>query len=157
MGWCHGTRVAHSVIIPSNECVKEGDYCDGPPWARPHCCEGLICVSSPTPVIACHCEGRGWKFWGDTPISTQNLFTGLPTAEKKRLEKRQRMSRKIQESGWKARWFKREGEDGPFHYMGGYWEAREKGKWDECPNIFGEIHEPTSSSSSSSHLLLKKT
>ncbi|KAM6575958.1 hypothetical protein CsatA_024285 [Cannabis sativa] len=43
MGWCHGTRVAHSVIIPSNECVKEGDYCDGPPWARPHCCEGLIC------------------------------------------------------------------------------------------------------------------
>ncbi|KAF4360548.1 hypothetical protein F8388_017802 [Cannabis sativa] len=80
-------------------------------------------------------------------------------AEKQRLEKRQRMSRKIQESGWKARWFKREGEDGPFHYMGGYWEAREKGKWDECPNIFGEIHEPTSSSSSSSssHLLLKKT
>ncbi|XP_030499489.2 oxysterol-binding protein-related protein 2A-like [Cannabis sativa] len=34
-------------------------------------------------------------------------------AEKQHLEKRQRMSRKLQESGWKPQWFKREGKDGP--------------------------------------------
>ncbi|KAG8362689.1 hypothetical protein BUALT_Bualt05G0074200 [Buddleja alternifolia] len=47
-------------------------------------------------------------------------------------------SRKLQEHGWKPKWFQREGE-GPFHYKGGYWEAREQGTWDGCPNIFGEI------------------
>ncbi|CAL5432682.1 unnamed protein product [Camellia sinensis] len=62
-------------------------------------------------------------------------------AEKLRLERRQRMSRKLQENGWKPRWFERQGEDGPFHYTGGYWEAREHGKWDRCPNIFGEFSE----------------
>ncbi|XP_052209858.1 oxysterol-binding protein-related protein 2A isoform X2 [Diospyros lotus] len=62
-------------------------------------------------------------------------------AEKLRLERRQRMSRKLQESGWKPRWFQREGEDGPFRYGGGYWEAREWGKWDRCPDIFGEFNE----------------
>lgn len=60
--------------------------------------------------------------------------------EKLRLETRQRMSRKLQEHGWKPRWFQRDGE-GPFHYIGGYWEAREQGKWDRCPDIFGEISE----------------
>lgn len=60
--------------------------------------------------------------------------------EKLRLETRQRMSRKLQEHGWKPRWFQRNGE-GPFHYIGGYWEAREQGKWDGCPDIFGEISE----------------
>ncbi|KAH6792706.1 binding protein 2A [Perilla frutescens var. hirtella] len=60
--------------------------------------------------------------------------------EKLRLETRQRMSRKLQEHGWKPRWFKRDGE-GPFHYIGGYWEAREQAKWDGCPDIFGEISE----------------
>lgn len=60
-------------------------------------------------------------------------------AEKLRLETRQRMSRKLQENGWKPRWFQREGEDGTFRYMGGYWEARETATWDGCPNIFGEI------------------
>ncbi|XP_051119509.1 oxysterol-binding protein-related protein 2A-like [Andrographis paniculata] len=58
--------------------------------------------------------------------------------EKLRLETRQRMSRKLQEDGWKPRWFRRDGE-GPFYYIGGYWEAREQGKWDGCPDIFGEI------------------
>ncbi|XP_021674319.2 oxysterol-binding protein-related protein 2A isoform X1 [Hevea brasiliensis] len=62
-------------------------------------------------------------------------------AEKQRLEKRQRMSRKLQEHGWKPRWFQREGEDGPFYYAGGYWEAREQGNWEGCPNIFGEFNE----------------
>lgn len=60
--------------------------------------------------------------------------------EKLRLETRQRMSRKLQEHGWKPRWFQRDGE-GPFHYIGGYWEARDQGKWDGCPDIFGEISE----------------
>ncbi|KAL6979728.1 Oxysterol-binding protein-related protein 2A [Sarracenia purpurea var. burkii] len=62
-------------------------------------------------------------------------------AEKLRLERRQRMSRKLQENGWNPRWFRREGEDGPFRYMGGYWEAREHGKWDRCSQIFAEIIE----------------
>ncbi|XP_029127654.1 oxysterol-binding protein-related protein 2A isoform X3 [Cajanus cajan] len=61
--------------------------------------------------------------------------------EKQRLEKRQRMSRKIQENGWKPRWFRREGENGTFRYVGGYWEAKDLGRWDGCPNIFGEINE----------------
>ncbi|KAL1826358.1 hypothetical protein ACET3Z_004770 [Daucus carota] len=60
-------------------------------------------------------------------------------AEKLRLETRQRMSRKLQENGWKARWFKRESEDSSFCYAGGYWEARGTGKWNDCPNIFGEF------------------
>lgn len=66
-------------------------------------------------------------------------------AEKLRLEMRQRMSRKLQEDGWRPRWFEREGEDGPYHYKGGYWEAREQGNWDGCPNIFGEVIEAPSS------------
>ncbi|XP_011081217.1 oxysterol-binding protein-related protein 2A [Sesamum indicum] len=58
--------------------------------------------------------------------------------EKLRLEMRQRMSRKLQEHGWKPKWFQRDGE-GAFHYVGGYWEARQQAKWDSCPDIFGEI------------------
>ncbi|KAF3783527.1 Oxysterol-binding protein-related protein 2A [Nymphaea thermarum] len=57
-------------------------------------------------------------------------------AEKLRLEKRQRMSRKLQESGWKPRWFQRDDASGTFHYTGGYWEAREQRSWDGCPHIF---------------------
>lgn len=63
--------------------------------------------------------------------------------EKQRLEKRQRMSRKIQENGWKPKWFQRDGENGTFRYVGGYWEARDRGKWDGCPNIFGEFNGDT--------------
>ncbi|KAJ6347607.1 hypothetical protein OIU76_004148 [Salix suchowensis] len=61
--------------------------------------------------------------------------------EKQRLERRQRMSRQLQEDGWKPRWFQKEGENGSFRYSGGYWEARELGNWDGCPNIFGEFNE----------------
>ncbi|KAM7491246.1 hypothetical protein LguiA_034167 [Lonicera macranthoides] len=61
--------------------------------------------------------------------------------EKLRLETRQRMSRKLQENGWKPKWFNRESVDKPFSYVGGYWEAREEAKWDNCPNIFGEFKE----------------
>ncbi|XP_028804389.1 oxysterol-binding protein-related protein 2A [Neltuma alba] len=60
--------------------------------------------------------------------------------EKQRLEKRQRMSRKIQENGWKPKWFQRDGENGTFRYVGGYWEARKQAKWDGCPNIFGDFN-----------------
>ncbi|XP_057524356.1 oxysterol-binding protein-related protein 2A-like isoform X2 [Amaranthus tricolor] len=60
-------------------------------------------------------------------------------SEKLRLEMRQRMSRKLQEDGWKPRWFERDSEDGTYCYKGGYWEAREQGNWDGCPDIFGEI------------------
>lgn len=48
-------------------------------------------------------------------------------------------SRKLQESGWKPRWFQRDNENEPFLYAGGYWEAREQGDWDGCPDIFGEF------------------
>ncbi|KAJ8555628.1 hypothetical protein K7X08_013124 [Anisodus acutangulus] len=37
-------------------------------------------------------------------------------SEKLRLETRQRMSRKLQENGWRPRWFQREGEDGTYRY-----------------------------------------
>lgn len=67
-------------------------------------------------------------------------------AEKLRLETRQRMSRKLQENGWRPRWFQTEGEDGTFRYTGGYWEARETATWDGCPNIFGEIDQDLLSS-----------
>ncbi|KAJ6807576.1 oxysterol-binding protein-related protein 2A-like isoform X1 [Iris pallida] len=59
--------------------------------------------------------------------------------EKLRLEIRQRMSRKLQENGWKPRWFCKDSKDGTFHYIGGYWEAREQKKWEGCPDIFGEL------------------
>ncbi|KAF6139496.1 hypothetical protein GIB67_005133 [Kingdonia uniflora] len=59
--------------------------------------------------------------------------------EKLRLEQRQRQSRKMQERGWKPRWFAKDKESNTFRYTGGYWEAREKGKWEACPDIFGQI------------------
>uniref|UniRef100_A0A1J3K2R8 Oxysterol-binding protein-related protein 2A n=1 Tax=Noccaea caerulescens TaxID=107243 RepID=A0A1J3K2R8_NOCCA len=61
--------------------------------------------------------------------------------EKQRLEKRQRMSRQLQESGWRPRWFERQGESETFKYTGGYWEARGHRNWDDCPDIFGEFTE----------------
>ncbi|XP_047319926.1 oxysterol-binding protein-related protein 1C-like [Impatiens glandulifera] len=63
-------------------------------------------------------------------------------SEKLRLEQRQRQARKMQESGWKPGWFRKEkgGEEGGgYKYIGGYWEAREKKVWDSCPDIFGQI------------------
>ncbi|KAL0408545.1 UNVERIFIED_CONTAM: Oxysterol-binding protein-related protein 1D [Sesamum radiatum] len=59
----------------------------------------------------------------------------LANAEKLRLEQLQRQARKLQDRGWKPRWFQKD-EDGCYRYMGGYWEAREKQKWDEIPDIF---------------------
>ena len=50
-------------------------------------------------------------------------------------------SRQLQESGWRPRWFEKQGENETFKYTGGYWEARGHRKWDDCPNIFGEFTE----------------
>ncbi|KAL8207754.1 hypothetical protein R6Q57_007166 [Mikania cordata] len=72
----------------------------------------------------------------------------MANAEKLRLETRQRMSRKLQENGWKPRWFEKDGENGTYRYVGGYWEKREEGSWDGCPNIFGELSQEMNESSS---------
>ncbi|VFQ83923.1 unnamed protein product [Cuscuta campestris] len=60
-------------------------------------------------------------------------------SEKLRLEQRQRQARRMQERGWKPRWFSKEKESDTYRYVGGYWEAREQGNWDSCPDIFGQI------------------
>ncbi|RLM60735.1 oxysterol-binding protein-related protein 2A-like [Panicum miliaceum] len=62
-------------------------------------------------------------------------------AEKLRLERRQRMSMKLQDNGWKPQWFEQDMENGTYRYKGGYWETREKGRWDGCLDIFGEFTE----------------
>ncbi|KAK8971363.1 Oxysterol-binding protein-related protein 1C [Platanthera guangdongensis] len=63
----------------------------------------------------------------------------MANAEKSRLEQRQRQARGMQERGWKPRWFAKGESSDAYRYIGGYWEAREKGQWDECPDIFGQI------------------
>ncbi|KAG8365993.1 hypothetical protein BUALT_Bualt17G0029800 [Buddleja alternifolia] len=61
----------------------------------------------------------------------------LANAEKLRLEQLQRQARKLQDRGWQPKWFRKD-EEGCYRYTGGYWEAREKHKWDEIPDIFGQ-------------------
>ncbi|CAL4907114.1 unnamed protein product [Urochloa decumbens] len=61
----------------------------------------------------------------------------MANAEKLRLEQLQRQARRLQEKGWKPRWFKKDDDDN-YRYVGGYWEAREKGNWDSIPDIFGQ-------------------
>ncbi|CAA0818483.1 Oxysterol-binding protein-related protein 1C [Striga hermonthica] len=63
----------------------------------------------------------------------------MANAEKLRLEQRQRQARKMQEQGWKARWFAKDKGSDTYRYVGGYWEAREQGNWEACPDIFGQI------------------
>ncbi|ESW09360.1 hypothetical protein PHAVU_009G121300 [Phaseolus vulgaris] len=63
----------------------------------------------------------------------------MANSEKLRLEQRQRQARKMQESGWKPRWFAKDKTSGTYRYVGGYWEARQRGNWDSCPDIFGQI------------------
>lgn len=60
-------------------------------------------------------------------------------AEKLRLEQRQRQARKMQERGWKPRWFTKDKQTDTYQFVGGYWEAREQGNWESCPDIFGQI------------------
>ncbi|XP_059448132.1 oxysterol-binding protein-related protein 1C isoform X2 [Corylus avellana] len=63
----------------------------------------------------------------------------MANSEKLRLEQRQRQARKMQEQGWKPQWFAKDKGSDSYRYIGGYWEARERGKWDLCPDIFGQI------------------
>ncbi|XP_062099411.1 oxysterol-binding protein-related protein 1C-like [Humulus lupulus] len=63
----------------------------------------------------------------------------MANSEKLRLEQRQRQARKMQESGWKPQWFTKDKGSDSYQYVGGYWEAREKGNWDSCPDIFGQF------------------
>lgn len=61
----------------------------------------------------------------------------LANAEKLQLEQKQRQAYKLQEKGWKPRWFRRETDQSTYKYSGGYWEARENASWEGCPDIFG--------------------
>ncbi|KAJ7945165.1 Oxysterol-binding protein-related protein like [Quillaja saponaria] len=69
----------------------------------------------------------------------------MANSEKLRLEQRQRQARKMQEKGWKPRWFAKDKGSDTYRYVGGYWETREKGNWAACPNIFGEVPTDTNS------------
>ncbi|XP_044508728.1 oxysterol-binding protein-related protein 1C-like isoform X2 [Mangifera indica] len=60
----------------------------------------------------------------------------MANSEKLRLEEKQRQARKMQERGWKPRWFAKEKSSETYRYIGGYWEAKEKdgdGRLEECP------------------------
>jgi len=66
-------------------------------------------------------------------------------AEKQRLEVKQRAARKAAEEGEpiRSRWFQpvpgaRRGEQLAYRYEGGYWEAREAGRYTDCRDIFGQ-------------------
>ncbi|KAJ0976041.1 hypothetical protein J5N97_018006 [Dioscorea zingiberensis] len=63
----------------------------------------------------------------------------MANAEKLRLEQRQRQARRMQERGWKPRWFVKDKGSDTYHYIGGYWEARERRNWEGCPDIFGQV------------------
>ncbi|KAL1190645.1 Oxysterol-binding protein-related protein 1A [Cardamine amara subsp. amara] len=65
----------------------------------------------------------------------------MGNAEKLRLEQRQRQAREMQERGWKPKWFRKEKGSETYRYIGGYWEARDSGRWDDCPDIFGQVHQ----------------
>ena len=45
----------------------------------------------------------------------------------------------MQEKGWKPRWFEKDKDGISYRYAGGYWEAKENGTWESCPDIFGQI------------------
>ncbi|KAJ8548334.1 hypothetical protein K7X08_030803 [Anisodus acutangulus] len=66
----------------------------------------------------------------------------LANAEKLRLEQLQRQARKLQERGWRPRWFCKD-ENGCYHYLGGYWEAKEKHNWEGISDIFGHTSDPS--------------
>ncbi|XWS21585.1 hypothetical protein CRYUN_Cryun30bG0066900 [Craigia yunnanensis] len=63
----------------------------------------------------------------------------MANLEKLRLEQRQRQAWKMQERGWKPRWFAKDKGSDTYRYIDGYWEAREQGEWESCPDIFGQI------------------
>lgn len=66
--------------------------------------------------------------------------------EKQRLEHQQRAARKAAEKGdpIQPRWFKhvpgaKPGEQLTFVYKGGYWDARDRGVFEGCRDIFGKV------------------
>ncbi|CAA7039253.1 unnamed protein product [Microthlaspi erraticum] len=74
-------------------------------------------------------------------------------AEKLRLEQLQRQARRLQEKGWKPRWFEKD-EEGNYRYVGGYWEAREKRDWDTITDIFKKQQQQQRNTLSSSSTFL---
>lgn len=48
-------------------------------------------------------------------------------------------SKSMQEDGWKPRWFKKDGKEGTYRYIGGYWETRDQNNWYGCPDIFKDL------------------
>ncbi|KAG8633054.1 oxysterol-binding protein-related protein 1C isoform X1 [Manihot esculenta] len=63
----------------------------------------------------------------------------MANSEKLRLEQRQRQARKMQEKGWKPQWFAKDKGSDSYRYIGGYWDARQKGNWESCPDIFDQV------------------
>ncbi|MED6170046.1 Oxysterol-binding protein- protein 1A [Stylosanthes scabra] len=74
----------------------------------------------------------------------------MANSEKLRLEQRQRQARKLQEKGWKPKWFVKENGSESYIYNGGYWDARDNGNWESCPDIFGQITSTSESNSPTS-------
>jgi oxysterol-binding protein 1 len=48
-------------------------------------------------------------------------------------------SKSIQEDGWKPRWFKKDDKEDSYHYLGGYWEAKDQNNWYGCRDIFKDL------------------
>jgi len=49
----------------------------------------------------------------------------------------------MKEKGWKPRWFAKEKGNNSYHYVGGYWETREKENWESCLDIFDQASTDT--------------
>ena len=67
----------------------------------------------------------------------------IATSEKLRLEEKQREAKKEREKKkevWRPRWFRQEKDDVTgedcWVYVGGYWESRDEGKWENIADIF---------------------
>jgi hypothetical protein len=67
----------------------------------------------------------------------ENGDLNVASAEKFRLEEKQRAARKIREDRleeYHPRWFTMQ--NGAWMYSGGYWEAREERNFTGCPDIY---------------------
>jgi hypothetical protein len=71
------------------------------------------------------------------------LFMGYVNSTFKNIWWFFQQARMLQETGWQPKWFRKEKGKDTFEYIGGYWEARKEGHWDNCPDIFGlDVSEP---------------
>lgn len=66
------------------------------------------------------------------------LFVDLISRSNRWLSQLQQ-ARKMQERGWKPRWFAKDKGTDTYRYLGGYWEARGQHNWKSCPDIFGKV------------------